>query len=183
MKEKRLQLVKVFIGGMVAFLLILIACAPSLKNENSITIKAIYLTQDNGQLTKEDLQAHPEVMVTGKFDEFKNVAKSKVALWIDINSVGLVNVGWLSEHPQKYYPIVLIGNSKASCVFFGSLQYFLFEIPARPPGEEDYCNTITSGYSINILKSESSGNMHGYDETPTVQDIFDNTTFLLDSLK
>jgi hypothetical protein len=172
---------KHIILALVMFLVV--GCSPTLKSSSGIPIKAIYLVQGVGQLSQEDLQAHPEVMVTDKFDDFKKLAESKVALWIDINSVGLVDIGWLGESPQRYYPVVLIGNSKDFCIFFGNMQYFTFEVPAPAPGEEDYCNTPIPGFSVNMLKSESGGNMHGYEETPTAQGILDVTNHLLEEAK
>ncbi len=167
----------------LALAIFLVGCSPTLKSSSGIPIKAIYLVQGVGQLSQEDLQAHPEVMITDKFDEFKKLAESKVALWIDINSSGLVDIGWLGGTPQKYYPVVLIGNSKDFCIFFGNMQYFPFEVPALPPDEEDYCDTSQPGFSINVLKSETRGNSHGYEELPTVQGIFDSTNLLVESLK
>jgi len=163
----------------------LVGCSPSLQSNSDTPIKAIYLVQGVGQLSQEDLQAHPEVMITDKFDEFKKLAESKVALWIDINSSGLVDIGWLGESPQRYYPVVLIGNSQAGCIFFGNMQYFTFEVPALPPLEEvqEDCSTPLPGFSVNILRSESSGKLHGYEEAPTVQGIFDGTNLLLESMK
>lgn len=184
-KGEEIQIMNRIILTLAIFL---VGCSPSLMSNSGVPIKAIYLVQGNGQLSQEDLQAHPEVVITDNFDEFKELAESQVALWIDINSSGLVDIGWLGERPQIYYPVVLIGNSKDSCIFFGGLQYFLFEVPAPAPGEEDYCNTPSPGFSVNILIADSDGNwsrgnMHGYEETPTVQGIFDGTNLLLESMK
>lgn len=176
---EKIQIMKRYILASVLF--IIMGCTPKLTSDSGVPIKAIYLVQGVSQLSQEDLQAHPEVVVTDNFDEFKKLAESKVALWIDINSVGLVDIGWLGESPQRFYPVVLIGNSKDFCVFFGNLQYFPFEVP--PPEDSNYCNEPSPGFSVNILKSESGGNMHGYTETPTVQGILDVTNPLLEGVK
>jgi len=150
---------------------------PTLLSSSGVPIKAIYLVQEGGQLSQEDLQAHPEVIATNNFEEFKNLAKSKVALWIDINSMGLVDLGWLGTSPQMFYPVVVVGNSNDTCVFFEQMLYFLFEVPPPDPEDKDYCDP-RPGFSINQLRDESGGRSHGYEESPTVQGILDRTDSL-----
>jgi hypothetical protein len=147
--------------------------ARMLFGSSGIQIQAIYLVQGTGQLSPEDLQAHPEVLVTDDFEEFKDLAKSLVALWIDINSVGLVDVAWLGESPQKFYPVAVIGDSNQNCVFFVNMSYFLFEGPPPPPDLD--CSIPQPGFSVNQLESEGRGKMHGYEEVPTVQGVLDRT--------
>jgi len=167
----------------VAFALFLIVgCTPSPPNSSAVPIKATYLVQGDGQLSQEDLQAHPEVITTNALDDFKELARSKGALWIDINAVELVDMGWLGEAPQKYYPIVLVGNGDEACSFFETLPYFTFEVPCCLD-----CSSPPQGFSVNLLTSESGGpmrgTMHGYKEPPTVQRILDITNPLLESTK
>ena len=89
-------------------------------------IKAVCLVQGVGQLSSQDLQAHSEVAVTESFDEFKEIAETKVALWIDINAVDLVDIEWLSQSPQAFYPVVLVGNGDEACSFVNTIHYFSF---------------------------------------------------------
>ena len=179
-KGEEIQNMKRIILALAIFLLVA-GCTPTLKSSSGIPIKAIYLVQGVGQLSQEDLQAHPEVMVTDSFDEFKKLAESKVALWIDINSVGLVDIGWLGSKPQLFYPVAVVGNGNDFCAFFWNMLYFSFEVP--PPEEEGYCDKPYPGFSVNIQKDENGGSSHGYDVTPTVQGILDVTNPLLEGVK
>ena len=83
----------------------------------SSPFRVVYLVQHPGQLSLDDLQAHPEVAVTSSFDEFKQYAQKKVALWIDENAISLVDNQWLRASPQKYYPVVLVGENNELCAF------------------------------------------------------------------
>jgi hypothetical protein len=181
--------------GLVLVTSLLAGCAPTLKSSPSIAltagsaatakstsgipIKAVYLVQGAGQLPQEDLQAHPEVIATDSFAEFKDLAHSKVALWIDINAVGLVDIVWLGQRPQLFYPVVLVGNGDDFCSFFVILRYFYFSVP---PGDYD-CSSPPAGFSVNIQRNEFGGFNHGYKQTPTVQAILDITNPMLEKVK
>jgi hypothetical protein len=96
--------------------LIGVACAPVPTAPPSI--RAVYLVRGRGQLSPDDLQKHPEVLVTNSFDELKQHAQKPVALWIDKNAVRLLRAQeptsgarWLDQAPQADYPIVLVGYS------------------------------------------------------------------------
>jgi len=141
-------------------------------------VKAIYLVRDTGQLSHEDLKTHPEVAATDKFETLKEIAQTKVAIWIDINAVDLVDLEWLGQNPQALYPVVLVGNGDETCSFFGELHYFSFEIPCCLE-----CSSAPSGFSVNIQTGVSEGHMQGYEKIPTVQDILDITNPLLDKVK
>ena len=144
----------------------------------SSPLRAVYLVQHPGQLSLDDLQAHPEVAVTTSFDEFKQYAQKKVALWIDENAVSLVDNQWLRESPQKYYPLVLVGESNDLCAFRETLTGFGIE---GPPAD---CSAEASGFSVWALREETGSSlsafMKGYSQTPTVQDILDITSALLE---
>jgi hypothetical protein len=109
-----------------SLMVLLMGCAPTLLSSSGTPVKAIYLVQGTGQLPRQDLQAHPEVLVTDDFGESKSLARSKVALWIDVDAAGLVDRYWLSASPQAFYPVVLVGNGSEACSFFNTLQYFRF---------------------------------------------------------
>ena len=140
--------------------------------------KAVYLVRDVGQLSPDDLQLHPEVTVTDDFEKLKEIAQTKVAIWIDINAVDVVDLDWLSQSPQALYPVVLVGNGDEACSFFDTVHYFSFEIPCCLE-----CSSPPPGFSVNIQLGVSEGHMQGYEKTPTVQDILDITNPLLDGIK
>lgn len=155
-----------------------VACTPTLTSDSDMPIKAVYLVEGEGQLAQNDLRSHPEVLVTNNFDDLKKFARSKVALWIDINAADLVDTGWLREEPQKYYPVVLVGNGDELCSFMVTLWIVDLE---GPGGYE--CNPPSPGFSVNIQVSDTGGNWHGYKQTPTVQGILDITNPLLEGIK
>jgi len=159
------------------FLIIVIlisGCVP--KPETPV--KAVYFVQGAGQLSREELQAHPEVKVTDKFDELKEIAQAKVAIWIDINTVDLVDLEWLGQNPQALYPVVLVGNGAETCAFFKTVHYFTFEPPCCLE-----CSSPPPGFSVNIQTDTSEGHMQGYGTSPNVQDILDVTNPLLDEIE
>jgi hypothetical protein len=158
--------------------MLMVACTATPTESSDETYKAIYLVQENGQLSREDLRAHPEVMVTGSFDEFKQLAKKKTALWIDLNSVDLVDRNWLNQRPQRFYPIVLIGFGDALCAFRDTLGGFgIIEGPYAD------CSSPPPGFSVWMLEEEKSSSisafMKGYEQVPTVQHILEKTNPLL----
>jgi hypothetical protein len=156
--------------------LLIVGCTATPSPE--ATYKAIYLVQENGQLSKEDLQAHPEVMVTSSFEEFKKLARNEAVLWIDIDSVEFVDKNWLNQKPQRFYPIVLIGFSDALCAFRDTLGGFgIIEGPYAD------CSSPPPGFSVWMLEEETSSDasafMRGYAQVPTVKDILEQTNPLL----
>jgi hypothetical protein len=163
---------------LVLIVLLVVACTAPPTSTPEATYKAIYLVQENGQLSKADLQAHPEIIVTDSFDEFKQLAKKKTALWIDINSAGFVDKDWLNQKPQRFYPIVLVGYGDALCSFretlggFGIIQGPYVDCSSPPPG-----------FSVWMLEEETSSGvsafMEGYKRAPTVKDILGITDPLL----
>ena len=148
------------------------------SSPSKVPAKAVYLVRGVGQLTPEDLQANPEVTVTDNFETLTKIAQTKVAIWIDINAVDLVDLEWLSQNPQAFYPVVLVGNGDETCSFFSAVHYFTFEIPCCLE-----CSSPPPGFSVNIQSGVSEGHMQGYEKSPTVQDILDITNPLLDKVK
>lgn len=154
-------------------------CAPAPTDHPEAKFKAIYLVQGEGQLSHEDLQGHPEVRVTGSFDEFKQLAGDKTALLIDINATGLVDKDWLNQEPQRFYRIVLIGLSDPLCAFRDTLGGFgVIEGPYVD------CSSPPPGFSVWMLEEDTSSGssafMHGYEQTPTAKDILESTNVLLE---
>lgn len=142
------------------------------------TYAAIYLVQENGQLSQEDLKAHPEVRVTSSFEEFKELAKHKTTLWIDVNSTGSIDKEWLNQEPQRFFPIVLVGFGDALCSFRDTLGGFgVIEGPYAD------CSSPPPGFSVWMLQegtgSGASAFMRGYEQVPTVKDILEKTDPLI----
>ena len=157
-------------------ILFIVACSTTKAAEP--TYEAIYLVQGIGQLSQEDLQAHPEVIVLSSFDDFKKLANNKTALWIDINAAGLVDRNWLTEKPQRFYPIVLVGNSDTLCSFRDTLGGFgIIE------GPDADCSSPAPGFSVWMLEQDESSHksafMRGYEQVPRVEDILAKTNPLL----
>jgi len=165
----------------VLFSTVLAACSPAAEPATQPTtspFQAVYLVQHPGQLSLDDLQAHPEVAVTENFDEFKQHALTKIALWIDRNAVSLVDNQWLRDTPQKNYPVVLVGESNELCAFKESLRVSDIE------GPQADCSAEAPGFSVWMLREDTGSSvsafMKGYSQTPTVQNILDITNALLE---
>jgi len=168
--QKRLQMKKL--------ILLIVLFTLGCSSPPNASIKAVYLVRGVGQLSPKDLQEHPEVAVTDKFNTLTEIAQTKVAIWIDVNAVDLVDLEWLSQSPQALYPVALVGNGDETCSFFNTIHYFTFEIPCCLE-----CSSPPPGFSVNIQSGMSEGHMQGYEKTPTVQDILDVTNPLLDKGK
>ena len=167
--------------GLLMTLALPIACNPKTEPARqpvSFPFRAVYLVQSPGQLSLDDLQAHPEVAVTSSFVDFEQHAEMNVALWIDKNAIELLDQQWLHEAPQKYYPLVLVGDSDELCAFRETLTGFGIE---GPPAD---CSAQAPGFSVWMLREESASStsalMKGYKQDPTVQSILDITTPLLE---
>jgi hypothetical protein len=147
--------------------------------------QAVYWTKGQGELSSADLQAHPEVIVVQNFDELKNHASQKIALWIDKNATPLdvQQEIWLNQPPQAYYPIALIGSSDTSYSFHDLLQLRCFSGPVDHRGE-----SIPMGFSIVQRKPSTNPSMtpievsfvHGYNQELTAQSILEITNNLLE---
>jgi len=173
----------------IMIMLMLVGCAPIPINTawprtnqpGPNGISAIYLVQNQGQLAASDLQSHPEVMVTNSFDEFKRHGRAKVALWIDKNAVSLVNMDWLHQAPQKYYPLVLVGYNDALYSFRETLAGF----PISGPAIDWSTATLEPGFSVWMIRKETSSSlstyMMGYVQPPTVDAILTISNALLKS--
>jgi hypothetical protein len=171
----------------IIIMLLLVGCAPiaigaespSTNQSEPIISSTIYLVQGEGQLAASDLRLHPEVMVTNSFDEFKQHSQAKVALWIDKNALSLVNMDWLHQAPQKYYPLVLVGYNDALYSFRETLLGF----PISGPKIDWSAVRLEPGFSVWMIRGETSSSistyMMGYAQPPTVDAILTITNALL----
>ena len=166
--------------AVILIFLLCSSCAPKPS-----PFKAIYLTHGQGELSLEELQAHPEVMVVGTFEEFKRNSHQKIALWIDKNATPLDSAQdeWINAEPQSSYPLVLIGTSDALHAFRDLLKVCCFL--GGPP---NYPGADAPGFSIILRKPPTDPTaapvdvpfIHGYDQKPTVQFILEITNDLLE---
>ena len=159
------------------------------QETTSASLKAVYFIQKEAQLSSEDLDAHPEVVVVQTFDEFKQYASQKIALWIDKSATPFTpeEEKWINEAPQAYYPIVLVGTSDTLYSFRDLLRLCCFLGPAG-----DYPGYNAPGFSITQHEETSDPTtapvtvtfLQGYNQKPTVQSILEITNALLEgSLK
>lgn len=142
-------------------------------------IRVAYLVQAGGQFTKAELSQYSEIFVTGDFDEFRQAARQRVALWIDKNATQLVEEGWLDTMPQALYPIVLIGYNSALLSFRDTLNTCCFLGPPSP----DYSDA-EPGFSVIMRESGELGApitlLQGFKQTPTIDYILSLSIDLLD---
>ncbi|SRR6266511_195170 len=94
--------------ALILTLLFVVSCSPK-----SSTKKAVYFFQKQAQLSSEDLQAYPEVIVVQTFDEFKKYANQKVAPWIDKSATPLNSEQeeWINEAPVEIKAETISENS------------------------------------------------------------------------
>jgi len=156
------------------------------NNTTSASLRAAYLIQGNAELSSEDLQAHPEIVMVQTFDEFKKYGRQKIALWIDKSATPFNSEEekWINEAPQTYYPIVLVGTSDTLHAFRDLLRLDGFMGPAQYPGYDP-----APGFSVIQWEAKDNLGFHalilnGYNQKPTVQALLQITNALLEgSLK
>jgi hypothetical protein len=149
----------------------------------STAFKAVYFYQKEAQLSLEDLQAHPEVVTVQTFNEFKQYAHHKLALWIDQSATPFDSEQekWINEEPQIYYPIVLIGTSDTLYAFKELLRLCCFMGPAGV-----YLGYDAPGFSVIQWEATNEPDYHavtflqGYNQKPTIQAILEITNALLE---
>jgi len=159
------------------------SCIPkSADDSTSASLKAVYLIQKEAQLSSEDLQAHPEVVVVQTFDEFKKYASRKTALWIDRSATPFNSEQekWINEAPQTYYPIVLIGTSDTLYAFRDLLKLCCFMGPGDYPGYDAPGFSVIQWEETNEPDYHAVNFLQGYNQKPTVEAILEITNDLLE---
>ena len=176
---------------LILFFLLFVSCVPKTTGDStygntndlaptSVPIKAVYLINGKAELSSNDLQAHPEVVVVQAFGELKQYVPQKIALWIDKSATPFMpeEEQWINEAPQAYYPIVLVGYSDTMYSFRDLLRLCCF---MGPPIDWK----LESGFSV-IQKEEMPDPtapavtfIQGYAQKPTVQSILKITNSLL----
>jgi hypothetical protein len=168
--------------AVITILLLCTSCAFKTSHR-----KAIYFVHGQGELSSEELQAHPEVMVVQTFEELKKNASQKTAIWIDKSATPFDSTEekWINEGPQAYSPIVLIGTSDTLYSFRDLLGLCCFMGPTGI-----YPGFNSAGFSI--IQREPPADpttapmdvpfMQGYNQKPTVPSILEITNDLLEGI-
>jgi hypothetical protein len=175
---KQLTLILIFLSTVGC-----IAKAVDANDSPQVPPKAVYLINGEPELSSEDLQTHPEVIVVQTFDEFKKYAQQKMALWIDKSATPFNSEQekWINAAPQTFYPIVLIGTSDTLNAFKNLLRLCCFLGPAG-----EYPGYNAPGFSIIQWEETNQPDYHavillqGYNQKPSVQSILEITNALLD---
>ena len=130
--------------ALIFLLLSLTSCNFQAAGINDPLQKAVYFVSRQGELSLQDLQAHPEIVAVHTFADFKKAASRKMALWIDRSATPFDSEQgeWINEAPQMYYPIVLIGTSEMLHAFRDLLNICCFSGPA------DYLGMDAPGFSV-----------------------------------
>ncbi len=149
--------------------------------------QAVYYVHGQGELTSEELHAHPEIVVVQTFADFRKVASQKTALWVDQSATPFDSdqAEWINTVPQIYYPIVLVGASDTLYAFKDLLGLCCFSGPAG-----DYPGLAAPGFSVIQWEKTNTPDYNavifaqGYEQKPTVPSILAITNALLEgSLK
>jgi hypothetical protein len=170
--------------ALILTLLSLAGCSfyPVDREATQSSFEAVYFFTKEAQLSTEDLKAHPDVLVVQTFEEFKEYARQKLALWIDKSATpfNAEQEQWINKAPQAYYPIVFVDTSDTLYAFRDLLRMCCFMGPAA-----GYPGYDAPGFSVIQWKEthepEPPGTifLQGYNQTPTVQSILDITNALL----
>lgn len=165
------------------FLLISLAgCSPYF--DTATPIKAVYLTHGPSELSQEDLQKHPEVIVVQTFDDFKKHASRKTALWIDKSATPFneEQEKWINDAPQAYDPIVLVGISDPLHSFRDLLSLCCFMGPIIEWKTEPGFSVIQRQRTPDPnLEPIDVSFIQGYNQKPTVESILEITNALLEN--
>ena len=179
--------------ALVLVFLFIAACTPygtgktdTDANDPTLTstpLKAVYLIQGQAELSSSDLQAHPEIVVVHTFDEFKQYAHQKIALWIDRSAAASFTPEqrkWFNEAPQAYYPMVLIGSNDTLYAFRDLLGLccFLGGIDEGVKRAEGF--SVIQRTEANELSDFPVTFMEAYAQNPTAQSILAVTNALLE---
>lgn len=148
-------------------------------NQPTAEIKAVYLMPVTcGQITKEDLETHLEILPVTDFATLASHTNKHIAIWIDKDAVDLLPEGWLNQEPQKYYPIVLVGYNNALYSMREKLN-----LPIIGPKVDWSKQKLEPGFSAWMIEkdtpNETSAFMKGYAETVTAERILEVSNELL----
>ena len=148
-------------------------------NQSTVEIRAVYLMPTTGgQITKEDLAAHPEILPVTDFATLASHANRHIAIWIDKDAIDLLPQGWVNQKPQKFYPIIVVGYSNALYSMREKLNLLIIG-----PWVDWSKQTLEHGFSVWMIDSYSengiSSIMKGYSEKIDVSRILEISNELL----
>lgn len=140
-------------------------------------VVAVYLEPGSGgQLSQDDLSAHPEVAEVHDQAHLESLTTTRVAIWIDKGAVVLVDLKWLRAKADQKYPVALIGYNSALFSFRETLPIVGIHGPAVTWSQI----RLTPGFSVWTLRGGGAGHRSGYlagfDETPTVSGVLTVTS-------
>ncbi len=152
------------------------------SNEPTGYSEAVYLIPiSGGQITREDLNAHPEILAVTDFASLTSQTKRHIAIWIDKDAVNLLPEGWLNREPQKYYPIVLVGYNNALYSMREKLNLPMFGLGG--PLVDWSKQKLEPGFSVWMIEKDSPNEipafMKGYVEPVTAERILEVSNGLL----
>ena len=148
-------------------------------NQSTVEIRAVYLMPTTGgQITKEDLETHPEILPVTDFETLASHTNKHFAIWIDKDAVDLLPEGWLNQEPQKFYPIIVVGYSNALYSMREKLH-----LPMYGPWVDWSKQKLEPGFSAWMIKRDDpsgmSAFMKGYAEPVTAERILEVSNELL----
>jgi hypothetical protein len=152
---------------------------PLRKNADYKGFKAVYLMPvTGGQIIKEDLEAHLEILPVTDFATLASHTNKHIAIWIDKDVISLLPEGWLTQEPQKYYPIIVVGYNNALYSMREKLN-----LPIIGPWVDWSKQTLGPGFSVWMIESHSANSlpafMKGYAEEMTASRILEVSNELL----
>jgi hypothetical protein len=152
---------------------------PSRPCAEGTPVRALYLTAPQPGISPNELASYPEVCVVADFEQLQSAPTSPVAIWIDQAVAHEVDVNWLQDPPQRYYPLVLVGYGTALYAFREHLG-----LPIGGPAVDWSLEAPKAGFSVWFIADETADSqsaiMEGYQEAPTARRILEITDELLD---
>ena len=162
---------------------LLAGCSASLGQHVSpcsagVPPQAVYLVSGEPGIPADELAQLPQVCVVRAFEDLQVFAVSPIAIWIDQDAVQLVDIPWLQEPPQRYYPVVLVG--------YGTDLYAFRELMGLPiggPAVDWSTEPPRPGFSVWLITDETPDSqraeMKGYEERPSGRRILELTNEML----
>src|SRR3972149_9542127 len=145
---------------------------------DGVQARAVYLVSAQPGISREELARYPEVCVVAGFEQLQSATGSLVAIWIDQGVARQVDVAWLQQPPQRYYPVMLVGYGTALYAFREQLG-----LPIEGPAVDWSLEPPKPGFSVGMITDETaeslSAVMQGYEETPSADRLLEITEELL----
>ncbi len=154
------------------FILSLVGC----NDKEKPAPEAIYLAPESGgQFTKEELSKYPEVIKVTSSNDLKKSVTKNTAIWIDKDSINLIDIKWLQKEAQDKIPIALIGYNNALYSFRDTFNLFGIQGPYVDWTQQK----LEPGFSVGMAR-ENNNFMKGYNSTPDIKQILSITNMLLE---